>query len=160
MSKAAKHTKAKQAGLFEAKPAKAQQAEPSEDSGGNSDEATAIEEGKLLDYITGEPVADNDKERVRQRIARAFFHEYGISVDDMAPDFPVKAEGRNKKIDIAIFAPGSEHTPENVRRMPRAVSLRGTRWVPYGSSISGSRARTRARRMRETRPRVSSASGS
>ena len=60
-------------------------------------------------------------ERVRQRIARALFHEYGISVDDMEPDFKVKVEesGRssNKKIDIAIFESGSEHTPENVRRL-------------------------------------------
>ncbi len=71
-------------------------------------EANAIEDGKILDYITGNPVAENDKERVRQRIARALFHEYGINVDDMQPDFKVKIEesGRtsNKKIDIAIFA--------------------------------------------------------
>jgi hypothetical protein len=62
-----------------------------------------------------------DKERVRQRIARALFHEYGISVDDMEPDFKVKVEesgkSSNKKIDIAIFEPGSEHTAENVRRL-------------------------------------------
>ncbi|WP_457094607.1 hypothetical protein, partial [Microvirga sp. P5_D2] len=81
---------------------------------------SAIEDGKILDYITGKPVAENDKETVRQRIARALFHEYGLSVDDMEPDFKVKVadSGRssNKKIDIAIFEPGSEHTPENVRR--------------------------------------------
>jgi type I restriction enzyme M protein len=80
-------------------------------------EVSAIEEGKILDYITGEPVVENDKERVRQRIARALFHEYGISVDDMEPDFKVKVDGSNKKIDIAIFETGSEHTPENVRRL-------------------------------------------
>ncbi len=79
--------------------------------------AGAVEDGKILDYITGKPVAENDKERVRQRIARALFHEYGISVDDMEPDFKVKVDGSNKKIDIAIFEPGSEHTPENVRRL-------------------------------------------
>lgn len=81
------------------------------------DEIDAIEDGKIFDYITGKPVAENDKERVRQRIARALFHEYGISVDDMEPDFKVKVDGSNKKIDIAIFEPGSEHTPENVRRL-------------------------------------------
>jgi hypothetical protein len=68
-------------------------------------------------FITGKPVAENDKERVRQRIARALFHEYGISVDDMEPDFKVKVDGSNKKIDIAIFERSSEHTPENVRRL-------------------------------------------
>jgi type I restriction enzyme M protein len=84
-------------------------------------ETYAIEDGKILDYITGKPVKENDKERVRQRIARALFHEYGISVDDMEPDFKVKIEdsGRssNKKIDIAIFESGSQHTPANVRRL-------------------------------------------
>lgn len=80
-------------------------------------ETSAIEDGKILDYITSKPVVDNDKEAVRQRIARALFHEYGISVDDMEPDFRVKVDGSNKKIDIAIFKPGSEHTPESVRRL-------------------------------------------
>jgi type I restriction enzyme M protein len=88
-----------------------------EDGPASGDERSAIEEGKILDYITGKPVAENDKERVRQRIARAMFHEYGISVDDMEPDFKVKIEGSNKKLDIAIFEPGSEHVAENVRRL-------------------------------------------
>src|SRR5690606_5001436 len=85
------------------------------------DETVAIEDGKILDYITGNPVKENDKERVRQRIARALFHEYGINVDDMEPDFKVKIadSGRtsNKKIDIAIFEAGADHTAENVRRL-------------------------------------------
>ncbi len=84
---------------------------------GSSDESTQIDDGKVLDYITGKPVTENDKERVRQRIARALFHEYGMSVDDMEPDFKIKVDGSNKKIDIAIFEPGAEHTPENVRRL-------------------------------------------
>ena len=88
-----------------------------EDNGASTDEINAIEDGKIFDYITGKPVAENDKERVRQRIARALFHEYGVSVDDMEPDFKVKVDGSNKKIDIAIFEPGSEHAPENVRRL-------------------------------------------
>lgn len=87
------------------------------ENGAEADEATAIEDGKILDYITGKPVPENDKETVRQRIARALFHEYGISVDDMEPDFKIKVDGSNKKIDIAIFEPGSEHTAENVRRL-------------------------------------------
>ncbi len=80
-------------------------------------EVTSLEEGKLLDYITGEPVKDTPKEQVRQRIARAFFHEYGISVEDMVPDFKMKIDGRKKKIDIAIFESGADKTPENLRRV-------------------------------------------
>ncbi|MCP4656797.1 MAG: hypothetical protein GY856_15415, partial [bacterium] len=78
---------------------------------------TTLEEGKILDYVTGKPVEDTPKEEVRQRIARAFFHEYGILVDDMAPDFRLKVDGRAKKVDLAVFEPGSEHQAENVRRI-------------------------------------------
>lgn len=80
-------------------------------------EITALEEGKILDYITGKPLKDSAKEQVRQRIARALFHEYGISVDDMEPDFKLKVDGRNKKVDIAIFEAGAEHSVENLRRV-------------------------------------------
>jgi len=82
------------------------------------DEVTSLEEGKILDYITGDPIKDSAKEQVRQRIARALFHEYGISVEDMARDFKMKIDVRKKKgADIAIFAPGEAHTVENLRRI-------------------------------------------
>jgi len=82
------------------------------------DEVTSLEEGKILDYITGDPIKDSAKEQVRQRIARALFHEYGISVEDMARDFKMTVDGRRKKgADIAIFKPGTEHVPENLRRI-------------------------------------------
>lgn len=78
---------------------------------------SALEEGKVFDYITGYPVKDNDKERVRQRIARAIIHEYGIAAEDMEPDFKVKVLGKNRKLDIAIFRPGTEHTTDNLYRV-------------------------------------------
>jgi type I restriction enzyme M protein len=78
---------------------------------------STIEEGTLLDYITNSPVADTAKEQVRQRIARALFHGYGISVEDMQPDFRLKVNGRTTKVDIAIFTPGHKHTQEAVRRI-------------------------------------------
>ncbi len=80
-------------------------------------EPTAIDEGMILDYITGQPIKDSAKEPVRQRIARALLHEYGISVADMEPDFRMKIDGKSKKVDIAIFTPESEHIQENVRRV-------------------------------------------
>jgi type I restriction enzyme M protein len=82
------------------------------------EEIASLEDGKLLDYITGNPVKDTPKEQVRQRIARALFHEYGISVDDMVPDFKMKVEGRTKKIDIAIFEAGQ---PKNLDYLERIV---------------------------------------
>ncbi len=81
------------------------------------DEVTSLEEGRLLDYITAKPVKDTPKEQVRQRIARALFHEYGISVDDMVPDFKLRVEGRLKTVDIAIFNAGMGKTAENLRRV-------------------------------------------
>jgi type I restriction enzyme M protein len=77
---------------------------------------SALEEGKVFDYITGNPVKDSDKERVRQRIARAIIHEYGIAAEDMEPDFKVKVLGKNRKLDIAIFKPGQAHTVNNLYR--------------------------------------------
>ncbi len=81
------------------------------------DEVTSLEEGKILDYITNKPIKDTPKEQVRQRTARALFHEYGISVDDMVPGFKMKVDGRQKEIDLAIFEPGSDKTVENLRRI-------------------------------------------
>lgn len=75
-----------------------------------------LEEGKVFDYITGRAVKDSDKEQVRQRIARAIIHEYGIAAEDMEPDFKVKVLGKNRKLDIAIFRPGTEHAVDNLYR--------------------------------------------
>ena len=90
----------------------------------NSDTAdvvTAIADDVLIDYATGREVKDTPKERVRQRIERALFHEYGLSVEDMEPDFPLPVEisgkTRRKKVEIAIFAHEKEHTVENIRRV-------------------------------------------
>lgn len=77
---------------------------------------SALEEGKVFDYITGKQVKETDKERVRQRIARAIIHEYGIAAEDMEPDFKVKLHGKSRKIDIAIFKPGQPHTEDNLYR--------------------------------------------
>lgn len=82
----------------------------------DSDEMS-LEEGSILDYITNEAIKDSPKEQVRQRIARALWHEYGLSVDDMVPDFKMKIDGRQRKIDIAIFDAGAEHTVEHLRRI-------------------------------------------
>ncbi|WP_434560753.1 methylation-associated defense system DNA methyltransferase MAD2 [Pseudomonas sp. R1-6] len=75
-----------------------------------------LEEGKVFDYITGNPVKDSDKEKVRQRISRAIIHEYGIAAEDMEPDFKIKVLGKNRKLDIAIFKPGRAHTVDNLCR--------------------------------------------
>lgn len=84
---------------------------------------TALEEGQVVDYITGEAIKETPKEKVRQRIARALVHEHGIDPHDMARDFSVTVseEGatrkRSKKADIAIFESGATHVTANLRRV-------------------------------------------
>lgn len=90
---------------------------PVSDVDAASDDATAIEDGNTLDYITGRVVPDTEKERVRQRIARALFHEYGISVDDMVPDYKLRIDGRLRKLDLVIFEAGGPKEPEHIRRI-------------------------------------------
>jgi type I restriction enzyme M protein len=72
----------------------------------------------MLDFISGTgDLKDTPKEQVRQRIARALFHEYGISVEDMEGDYPVSVAGRRRRVDIAIFRPGQPHERQNLRRV-------------------------------------------
>ena len=100
---------------------------------------SALEEGKVFDYITGKPVKDSDKEKVRQHIERALIHEYGIAAEDMEPDFKVKVLGKNRKLDIAIFKPGVDRAHAWAldshalhRRRPLPCSD-----CPFGGSVSG-----------------------
>ena len=82
------------------------------------DTTDVVRDGFTLDFISGtKEVKESPKELVRQRIARALFHEYGISVEDMAADFPVLVGGRRRRVDIAIFATGESHAPENIQRV-------------------------------------------
>jgi type I restriction enzyme M protein len=96
----------------------------SEDVGINTqaDAPVPLAEDEVTDFITGRPVKLKGNEEVRQRIARALFHEYGISTWDMETNFPipVSQDGQRratKKADIAIFERGTSHTPENLRRV-------------------------------------------
>jgi type I restriction enzyme M protein len=77
---------------------------------------STLDENETIDYITDRPIKLTPMEVVRQRIARALFHEYGISVDDMARDFIIRAEVDGKikrlKADIAIFKPGTGPTKD------------------------------------------------
>jgi type I restriction enzyme M protein len=82
----------------------------------------SLDENEIIDFITGRVVKSKGNEEVRQRIARALYVEYGISLDDMERDFPIpiEVEGRRrgtKRADIAVFVPGTPHTLENVERV-------------------------------------------
>lgn len=92
-----------------------------EETGDNGD---AVSEGYLLDYITGQKVKENGKELVRQRIARALFHEYHIPPQYMERDFKFRAGENNAsfKVDIAIFGSARQDgTPRAVSDLRRVV---------------------------------------
>ena len=72
-----------------------------------------IPAGYTLDYVSGKQLKETNKELVRQRVVRALIHEYGFSPEDM--DFDISIGGR-KKVDVAIFHHGKEHTIENLGR--------------------------------------------
>lgn len=81
-------------------------------------DGVAVNEGYILDFVSGTKlVKETPKEQVRQRIARALFHEYGISADDMEIDFPVRVAGKRKKLDIAIFHHSQEHLQTKLSRV-------------------------------------------
>ena len=70
----------------------------------------------MTDFITGQPVRETEKEKVRQEVARQLIFEYQIAPENMQADFPVKVEGKRKRVDIAIFDAGKERAVENLRR--------------------------------------------
>ncbi|MEB3175585.1 MAG: N-6 DNA methylase [Cyanobacteriota bacterium] len=84
----------------------------------NNQQIATIADGYLLDFISGvKSLKDTAKEQVRQRVARALFNEYGISVEDMEADFPVTVDGKRRKLDLAIFHQDADHTVENLSRV-------------------------------------------
>ncbi|RRJ95654.1 restriction endonuclease subunit M [Opitutaceae bacterium TAV4] len=74
------------------------------------------QEVRIPDYLTGALVKETPKEKVRQDVARRLVKLYAFDPACMARDFKVKVDGKQKKIDIAIFTPGKEHTVENLIR--------------------------------------------
>ncbi|WAZ23724.1 N-6 DNA methylase [Streptomyces cinnabarinus] len=89
-----------------------------------------LQDDEIFDYISGgdKVVKHTPMEEVRQRIARALVHQYGIDPRDMRADFPLQVENRKtgrksrKRVSIAIFEHGSipegeEPKRENIRRI-------------------------------------------
>ena len=79
----------------------------------NKQAENTIQAGYTLDYVSGKQVKESKKELVRQRVVRALIHEYGFSPEDMEIDFAI---GGRKKVNVAIFHHGKEHTIENLGR--------------------------------------------
>ena len=75
-----------------------------------------LAEGMMTDFITGQPVKETEKEKVRQEVVRQLIGEYQIAPENLEADFSVKVDGKRKRVDIAIFESGKEHTIKTLRR--------------------------------------------
>src|ERR1035441_9603483 len=75
-----------------------------------------LAEGMMTDFITGQPVKETEKEKVRQEVVRQLIGEYQIAPENLEADFSVKVDGKRKRVDIAIFESGKDHTLDNLRR--------------------------------------------
>ena len=92
------------------------------------DDAEVVQDGRVLDFISGTAeLKDTAKEQVRQRIARALFHEYGISVEDMEGDFSVRVGGRRRRVDIAICTFRRPAVSETLASLSRLIVPAGVR---------------------------------
>jgi type I restriction enzyme M protein len=82
--------------------------------GGRSNEPILlVPAGKIRCYIhTNVLRKDTPEEHVRQRVARSLVEEYGYAKADIHLELPIKVGSARKKVDIAIFSPGSEHKQE------------------------------------------------
>lgn len=74
----------------------------------------SVPEGKVVDFLTGEYVNDTPEEYVRQNVERDLVHRLAYPSGDCAPEFRVRVGSANKRVDVAVFHPGSEHKQENV----------------------------------------------
>lgn len=78
---------------------------------------TLIPPGKLRCVITDKLRKDTPEEHVRQRIARSLLEDYGYDRADIEVEFSIKMGRSRKRVDLAIFPPGTEHKQENVTEL-------------------------------------------
>ena len=62
-----------------------------------------IPDGKVIDYLTGQPVQDTPEEYVRQNIEKALVRQYRYDPNICLPEFPIKVGSARKRVDIVAF---------------------------------------------------------
>lgn len=75
----------------------------------------SVPEGKVSDFLTGKFVNDTPEEYVRQNIEKAIVRQYKYAASDCAPEFSIKVGSSRKRVDIAVFENGADHTQANAR---------------------------------------------
>lgn len=78
----------------------------------------AIPDGKVIDFLTGQPVSDTPEEYVRQNIEKALVRQYRYDPANCLPEFLIKVGSSRKRVDIVAF-----ESPEVVRNQETAHLL-------------------------------------
>ncbi|MEW5956633.1 MAG: type I restriction enzyme HsdR N-terminal domain-containing protein [Chloroflexota bacterium] len=81
----------------------------------SGDTLTLIPPGKLRCVVSGKLRPDTPEEHVRQRTARSLLDTHGYQKEDLEIEFPINVGSSKKRVDIAIFPPGTLHKQENVK---------------------------------------------
>jgi type I restriction enzyme M protein len=74
----------------------------------------SVPEGKIRDFLTGKFVRDTPEEYVRQNLSKALVRQYKYAPRDCVPEFTIKVGSSRKRVDIAVFGAGQEHTQANI----------------------------------------------
>jgi type I restriction enzyme M protein len=73
-----------------------------------------IPDGKVIDFLTGQPVKDTAEEYVRQNIEKALVRQYRYDPNNCLPEFPIKVGSSRKRVDIVAFeSPAVARNQEN-----------------------------------------------
>lgn len=75
--------------------------------------AGGVPDGMVVDFLTGKFVRDTPEEYVRQNIEKALIRQYLYDPSDAVPEFPIKVGSARKRVDIAVFRVGEEHSQAN-----------------------------------------------
>ena len=71
-------------------------------------------DGKICDFIDEVIRNDTPEEYVRQNIERRLVKELGYKLERIAVEFAIKVGSARKRVDLAIFPDGAQHTQENI----------------------------------------------
>lgn len=74
----------------------------------------AVPEGKVSDFLTSRLFRDTPEEYVRQNLEKALVRQYKYDPRDCEPEFRIRSGSSNRRVDVAVFHPGSEHKQENI----------------------------------------------
>ncbi len=75
---------------------------------------TTLPDGKLCDFIDQKIRNDTPEEYVRQNIERRLVLELGFKPSQIAVEFRVQVGSSSRRVDLALFAEGDEHSQDNI----------------------------------------------